>query len=53
MLATSFFQKRIFRQQRIVRRTNSMITSSFNEGIMGAKTTKTLVREKALSLIHI
>lgn len=47
MLATSFFQKRIFRQQRIVRRTNSMITSSFNEGIMGAKTTKTLVREKA------
>ncbi|MBE5781645.1 MAG: ABC transporter ATP-binding protein [Clostridiales bacterium] len=47
MLATSYFQKRIFRQQRIVRRTNSQITGSFNEGIMGAKTTKTLVREKA------
>ncbi|MDL2225221.1 ABC transporter ATP-binding protein/permease [Eubacteriales bacterium OttesenSCG-928-M02] len=46
-LVTLFFQKRIFRMHRIVRRLNSMITGSFNEGIMGAKTTKTLVREKA------
>jgi ATP-binding cassette subfamily B protein len=40
------FQKRILRYQRNARRLNSMITSSFNEGIMGAKTTKTLVREE-------
>jgi len=33
----------IFRQ---VRKINSLITGAFNEGITGAKTTKTLVREK-------
>ena len=31
---------------RAVRKTNSKITGAFNEGIMGAKTTKTLVREE-------
>jgi ATP-binding cassette subfamily B protein len=41
-----FFQRRILRYQRETRRLNSMITSSFNEGIMGARTTKTLVREE-------
>lgn len=41
-----YFQKRILKHQRIVRKTNSRITSSFNEGIMGAMTTKTLVREE-------
>ncbi len=46
-IVTQVFQRRIFRQQRVVRRTNSQITGSFNEGIMGAKTTKTLVRESA------
>jgi ATP-binding cassette subfamily B protein len=40
-----FFQRRILRAQREVRRTNSRITGAFNEGIMGARTTKTLVRE--------
>lgn len=40
------FQKRILKHQRETRRLNSMITSSFNEGIMGARTTKTLVREE-------
>jgi len=40
------FQKKILRYQREARRLNSMITSSFNEGIMGARTTKTLVREE-------
>lgn len=40
-----FFQRRILRQQRIVRAANSRITGAFNEGIMGAVTTKTLVRE--------
>lgn len=39
------FQKRILSAYRTVRKTNSQITGAFNEGIMGAKTTKTLVRE--------
>jgi ATP-binding cassette, subfamily B, bacterial len=39
------FQVSILKSYREVRRTNSQITGSFNEGIMGAKTTKTLVRE--------
>lgn len=42
-----FFQKRILKSYREVRKTNSQITGAFNEGIMGAKTTKTLVREEA------
>ena len=42
-----FFQRRILRQQRLVRAANSRITAAFNEGIMGAVTTKTLVREEA------
>ena len=41
-----FFQQRILKAHRGVRKINSQITGSFNEGIMGAKTTKTLVREK-------
>jgi len=39
------FQVMILASYREVRKTNSKITSSFNEGIMGAVTTKTLVRE--------
>ncbi|NLX83163.1 MAG: ABC transporter ATP-binding protein [Clostridiales bacterium] len=42
---TVWFQKRILKAQREVRKINSRITGSFNEGIMGAKTTKTLVLE--------
>ena len=41
-----FFQQKILKHQREVRKTNSRITGSFNEGIMGARTTKTLVREE-------
>ncbi|MDR2606131.1 MAG: ABC transporter ATP-binding protein/permease [Oscillospiraceae bacterium] len=40
------FQKKILKYQRETRRLNSMITSGFNEGITGARTTKTLVREE-------
>lgn len=40
------FQKKILRYQRDTRKLNSMITSRFNEGIMGAQTTKTLGREE-------
>ena len=41
-----YFQKKILASFRIVRKTNSRITGAFNEGIMGAKTTKTLIREE-------
>lgn len=45
-LVSVFFQRKILGYQRETRRINSMITSSFNEGISGAKTSKTLVREE-------
>ncbi len=41
-----FFQRRILKAHREVRQTNSRITGAFNEGITGARTTKTLVREE-------
>ncbi len=41
------FHIRMLRNFRLVRRFNSQITHGFSEGIHGAKTTKTLVREKA------
>lgn len=44
-IASMYFQKKILKVQRDVRKTNSRISGAFNEGIMGAKTTKTLVRE--------
>ncbi len=40
------FQKKLIRSQRLVRKTNSQLTASFNEGIMGVRTTKALVREE-------
>lgn len=46
-VAAVWFQKRILAGYRVVRKTNSRITGAFNEGIMGAKTTKTLQRERA------
>ena len=42
-----YFQKRMLTSYREVRKINSQITGAFNEGIMGAKTSKTLVRENA------
>ena len=42
---TVFFQPRILRWNRKVRKLNSKITGAFNEGITGAKTSKTLVIE--------
>ncbi len=40
-------QKSMLKHQREARKLNSRITGAFNEGIMGAVTTKTLVREEA------
>ncbi len=45
-LISAYFQKRILAAHRQTRKINSKITGAFNEGIMGAKTTKTLVREE-------
>jgi ATP-binding cassette subfamily B protein len=45
-IASVFFQKKILKHQRQARKLNSMITAGFNEGIMSAQTTKTLVREE-------
>lgn len=41
-----FFEKRMLVSYRNVRKINSKITGLFNDGIVGAKTTKTLVREE-------
>ena len=43
---TGYFQNRILRWNRRVRKLNSRITGAFNEGITGAKTTKTLGTEE-------
>jgi len=42
-----FFQKRILKAHRESRKINSKITGAYNEGITGAKTTKTLTRESS------
>lgn len=44
-LLTVYFQDRILHWNRRVRSINSKITGAYNEGIMGAKTSKTLVIE--------
>ncbi len=42
-----YFRKRILKAYRQIRKQNSKITGAFNEGITGAKTTKTLVLEES------
>ena len=44
-VVSMYFRKRILWAYRDVRKTNSKITASYNEGIMGNKTTKTLTLE--------
>lgn len=46
--AAGFFQKKLEFFHKKVREINSRITSNYNEGITGAKTTKTLVIEKKM-----
>lgn len=48
VIVSIYFQKKIIDVQRVVRKMNSKITGSINEGIIGAKTTKTLVVEEKL-----
>mgnify|MGYP000850271685 FL=1 len=45
-LVTFFFQGRLLHWNRRIRKVNSKITGAYNEGIMGAQTSKTLVIEK-------
>ena len=45
-LLTAWLQDKILRWNRRVRKMNSRITSAYNEGIMGARTSKTLVIEE-------
>ena len=45
-LLTAFFQGRLLVSNRRQRRINSMITTAYNEGITGVRTSKTLVIEK-------
>ena len=45
-ILTMYFQNKILHWNRRVRKMNSRITSAFNEGITGARTTKTLVLEE-------
>ena len=47
-LAAAFFQKKLVALNRRIREINSRITGNFNEGITGAKTTKTLVIEEKM-----
>jgi len=46
MAVSVFFQRAILKNHRKVRKFNSKITGAYNEGINGARTTKTLVREE-------
>lgn len=48
-LLYAIFQKRLFTINREIREQNSRITGDFNEGIMGARTIKTLVIEEKMA----
>ncbi|MDD4781077.1 MAG: ABC transporter ATP-binding protein, partial [Tissierellia bacterium] len=45
-IITVYFQKKLLETNRKIRKINSKMTGDFNEGITGAKTTKTLVIEE-------
>ena len=45
-MLTVFFQNKILRWNRKVRKINSQITNAYNEGITGVKTSKSMVIEK-------
>ena len=45
-IVSIYFQRRLLVSSRLVRRTNSIITGSFNETLMGVRTTPALAREE-------
>jgi len=46
IVASAYFRRKILVSHRESRKMNSKITGAYNEGITGAKTTKTLIREQ-------
>lgn len=50
LIVALWFQKMILNGYRQVRKINSRITGGYNEGITGARTSKTLVREESNSM---
>ncbi len=44
-LVSWYFQRKLLRSSRMVRRTNSILTGVYNEGLMGVRTTRALARE--------
>jgi ATP-binding cassette subfamily B protein len=44
-IVSRFFQVRILKTSRALRKANSQTTAAFNEGIVGVRTTKSMVRE--------
>ena len=46
VVASVYFQRKMLKAHRESRKLNSKITGAYNEGITGAKTTKTLIREQ-------
>jgi len=46
IIVSIYFRRKILKAYRKIRKENSKITGAFNEGITGAKTTKTLVLEE-------
>src|SRR5690606_35664747 len=44
-VVSAVFQRKLLHSARAVRKANAEITAAFNEGIMGVRTTKALVRE--------
>lgn len=44
-LSSLYFQRRILRASREIRKLNSQVTAEFNEALMGVKTTKAFTRE--------
>ncbi len=45
-VVSRYFQKRILRSARLVRKTNSRLTAAYNEGLMGNRTSKVFGREE-------
>ena len=47
VIVTGYFQSRLLKSSRLMRKTNSELTAVYNEGITGIRTTKSLSREQA------
>lgn len=46
MIVSRYYQVRLLRTSRALRKANSQTTAAFNEGIVGVRTTKSMVREQ-------